>query len=280
MRGCASCRPRWRAQAGHGSAPQGRRWCMMATTQVPGARACPASPASASSIRSTSASIATRCRAACTSSAAAGAAAGCGGNPARASHPHACRPVLRYGFAWVGHFFREEPPGDIPAPAVLVHGRLDDVRRHPARARALVVPCEWAFTRYAGAWTSQIRKARCSRPCFYRGTGFRGRGHPVQGGTDGTAGLRMDRRALRAVHAHHEPRPALPDPDRVRRGTQGEHDGAGAGCAQPGSDHQDNAAVRVDGVVFFQVLDAAKAAYEVANLEVAMIAWCRPTSVP
>ena len=30
--------------------------------------------------------------------------------------------------------------------------------------------------------------------------------------------------------------------------------------------------VRVDGVVFFQVLDAAKAAYEVATLEVAMIA--------
>ena len=35
---------------------------------------------------------------------------------------------------------------------------------------------------------------------------------------------------------------------------------------------KDNAVVRVDGVVFFQVLDAAKAAYEVANLEVAMIA--------
>jgi hypothetical protein len=35
---------------------------------------------------------------------------------------------------------------------------------------------------------------------------------------------------------------------------------------------KDNAAVRVDGVVFFQVLDASKAAYEVANLEVAMIA--------
>ena len=35
---------------------------------------------------------------------------------------------------------------------------------------------------------------------------------------------------------------------------------------------RDNAVVRVDGVVFFQVLDAAKAAYEVANLEVAMIA--------
>ncbi|KAF1711302.1 hypothetical protein CSC70_05150 [Pseudoxanthomonas kalamensis DSM 18571] len=35
---------------------------------------------------------------------------------------------------------------------------------------------------------------------------------------------------------------------------------------------KDNAVVTVDGVVFFQVLDAAKAAYEVANLEVAMIA--------
>jgi regulator of protease activity HflC (stomatin/prohibitin superfamily) len=30
---------------------------------------------------------------------------------------------------------------------------------------------------------------------------------------------------------------------------------------------KDNAVVRVDGVVFYQVLDAAKAAYEVANLE-------------
>ena len=35
---------------------------------------------------------------------------------------------------------------------------------------------------------------------------------------------------------------------------------------------RDNAVVRVDGVVFFQVLDAAKAAYEVSNLDQAMIA--------
>lgn len=35
---------------------------------------------------------------------------------------------------------------------------------------------------------------------------------------------------------------------------------------------KDNAVVKVDGVVFFQVLDAAKAAYEVANLEQATIA--------
>ncbi len=35
---------------------------------------------------------------------------------------------------------------------------------------------------------------------------------------------------------------------------------------------KDNAVVKVDGVVFFQVLDAAKAAYEVANLEIATIA--------
>jgi len=34
---------------------------------------------------------------------------------------------------------------------------------------------------------------------------------------------------------------------------------------------KDNAVVRVDGVVFYQVLDAAKAAYEVANLEMAII---------
>ncbi len=35
---------------------------------------------------------------------------------------------------------------------------------------------------------------------------------------------------------------------------------------------KDNAVVRVDGVVFYQVLDAAKAAYEVAQLEVAALA--------
>jgi regulator of protease activity HflC (stomatin/prohibitin superfamily) len=35
---------------------------------------------------------------------------------------------------------------------------------------------------------------------------------------------------------------------------------------------KDNAVVRVDGVVFYQVLDAAKAAYEVANLEQAVLA--------
>src|SRR5215467_10226860 len=34
---------------------------------------------------------------------------------------------------------------------------------------------------------------------------------------------------------------------------------------------KDNAVVRVDGVVFFQVLDAAKAAYEVANLNMAIL---------
>lgn len=35
---------------------------------------------------------------------------------------------------------------------------------------------------------------------------------------------------------------------------------------------RDNAVVRVDGVVFYQVLDAAKSAYEVANLEQAILA--------
>ena len=35
---------------------------------------------------------------------------------------------------------------------------------------------------------------------------------------------------------------------------------------------KDNAVVRVDGVVFYQVLDAAKAAYEVSNLQQAALA--------
>ena len=41
----------------------------------------------------------------------------------------------------------------------------------------------------------------------------------------------------------------------------------------PGQDviTMDNAVVKVDGIVFFQVLDAAKAAYEVAQLEIAII---------
>jgi len=34
---------------------------------------------------------------------------------------------------------------------------------------------------------------------------------------------------------------------------------------------KDNAVVRVDGVVFYQVLDAAKAAYEVSNLQQAIL---------
>jgi regulator of protease activity HflC (stomatin/prohibitin superfamily) len=34
---------------------------------------------------------------------------------------------------------------------------------------------------------------------------------------------------------------------------------------------KDNAVVKVDGIVFYQVLDAAKAAYEVANLELAVV---------
>src|SRR5690606_36706201 len=34
---------------------------------------------------------------------------------------------------------------------------------------------------------------------------------------------------------------------------------------------KDNAVVKVDGVVFLQVLDAAKAAYEVATLEIAVL---------
>ena len=61
----------------------------------------------------------------------------------------------------------------------------------------------------------------------------------------------------------------IPFVDRI--GAQDEHDGAGAGRAAAGGDHPDNAMVTVDGVVFYQVLDAAKAAYEVTGLDNAIL---------
>ena len=57
----------------------------------------------------------------------------------------------------------------------------------------------------------------------------------------------------------------VPFIDRDRR--QDEHDGAGARRAAQDVITRDNAMVKVDGVVFYQVLDAAKAAYEVTNLD-------------
>jgi regulator of protease activity HflC (stomatin/prohibitin superfamily) len=62
----------------------------------------------------------------------------------------------------------------------------------------------------------------------------------------------------------------VPFVDRV--GPEGQRDGAGA--RHPGQEiiTRDNAMVGVDAVVFFQVLDAGKAAYEVHNLYAAIMA--------
>ncbi len=72
-----------------------------------------------------------------------------------------------YGFAWVGHFFFEKNrPATFQHPLYSFMGdwvMFADIlrRRVPLVAAALGA----ALTRYAGAWTSSIRKARCSRPC-------------------------------------------------------------------------------------------------------------------
>jgi regulator of protease activity HflC (stomatin/prohibitin superfamily) len=62
-------------------------------------------------------------------------------------------------------------------------------------------------------------------------------------------------------------------PDHAGRRPQGQHDGAGAGDPSQDVITKDNAVVKVDGVVFFQVLDAAKAPYEVRNLERPSSTW-------
>ena len=45
-------------------------------------------------------------------------------------------PVVGYGFAWIGHFaFEKNRPGDVPAPALQLRGRLGHVLGHPAWPR-------------------------------------------------------------------------------------------------------------------------------------------------
>ena len=61
----------------------------------------------------------------------------------------------------------------------------------------------------------------------------------------------------------------IPFVDRI--GAKHEHDGAGARRAEQEVITRDNAMVKVDGVVFYQVLDAAKAAYEVTGLDNAIL---------
>jgi regulator of protease activity HflC (stomatin/prohibitin superfamily) len=61
----------------------------------------------------------------------------------------------------------------------------------------------------------------------------------------------------------------IPFVDRV--GAQGQHDGTGARHSGAGNHHQGQRDGRRRRVVFFQVLDAGKAAYEVSNLYVAIM---------
>jgi hypothetical protein len=66
----------------------------------------------------------------------------------------------------------------------------------------------------------------------------------------------------RAAHHHPVHRPGRP---------QGQHDGTGAGHSGPGNHHPRQRDGRRRCVVFFQVLDPGKAAYEVSNLYLAIM---------
>ncbi len=77
----------------------------------------------------------------------------------------------------------------------------------------------------------------------------------------------MDCGALWPLHPRAE---ARPQPDRAvcrQHRPQAFHDGRSARNPQPGVITRDNATVTADAISFYQVVDAAKAAYEVGNLQ-------------
>ena len=88
---------------------------------------------------------------------------------------------------------------------------------------------------------------------------------------DRAAGLQLDRRALRPLHPHAAPGLNLIVPFIDRIGHKMNMMEQVIDIPQQEVITKDNATVTVDGVAFYQVFDAAKASYEVANLDQAII---------
>ena len=81
----------------------------------------------------------------------------------------------------------------------------------------------------------------------------------------------MDRRAIRSLYPHAGTRLGSDHPDRRSGRGAAKHDGDCSRSPATKRITRDNAVVTVDAIVFYQVLDAAKAAYEVGNLQLAIL---------